>query len=257
MEFKDKVAVITGASSGIGKQMAFDLASLGCKVVLVARGKENLLKAKKEISQIKTEVMAISCDVSDRHKVEALAQQLKKKFGKVDILVNAAGYGNHKKLEDSGLDEFEQMMKTNYFGTVYMIKALLPMMQKDGGCIINISSIAGMIGMPSFSNYTATKWAVLGFSESLYNEFYSTNIKITVVCPGQVETKFFDDPSFNRFKERKTPIRKLKPVEVSRAAINAMRKGKFLVVLPRYARLISLMKSVMPNSTAKLLRRYS
>jgi short-subunit dehydrogenase len=253
-EFKDKVAVITGASSGIGKQLAFDLASLGCKVVLIARNKENLLKAKKEIGQIKTEVMAISCDVTDKKQVKEMAEQVLKKFGRIDLLINDAGYGNYRKIDDAAIEDFESMMATNYLGTVYCIKSFLPVMRRQGeGHIVNIASMVALIGFPGFSAYGASKWAVLGFSESLYNELYGSSINLTVVCPSGVDTNFFSNPTFDSYK--RLGVKMLKPVEVSRATINAIKGDKFFVVVPSHRKIIRLIKAIAPGLVNSVLRK--
>ncbi|MGV8162470.1 MAG: SDR family NAD(P)-dependent oxidoreductase [Candidatus Nanoarchaeia archaeon] len=243
MEFKNKVAVITGASSGIGAQVAFDLASLGCRVVLIGRDKEKLSKIKADISVLDKEVIAISCDVTNRKHVEEMASQVIAKLKRVDIVVNAAGFGKWRSFEESTLDEIEEMMKTNFFGTVYVSKAFLrTLRESEEGHLVNIASVAAFNGIPNFSAYCASKAAVLSFSESLHNEIYKTRFNVTCVCPGPVETNFFNDPSFG--KDNKVPKNSIHPEEVSKAIIDAIKKKKFLVVVPKKYKAILLAKGL-------------
>ncbi|MGV8169269.1 MAG: SDR family NAD(P)-dependent oxidoreductase [Candidatus Nanoarchaeia archaeon] len=253
MEFKNKVAVITGASSGIGKQVAYDLASLGCKVVLIGRDKDKLSKVKADISKLDKEVLAISCDVSNRKHVEEMAKQVIEKMKRVDIVVNAAGFGKWKSFEDSTIEEIEEMMKTNYFGTIYVSKAFLQTLREsDEGHLVNIASMAAFNGIPKFSAYCASKSAVLSFSESLYNEIYGTRFNVTCVCPGAVNTHFFDDPSFG--EENKIPKKSITPEEVSKAIIDAIRKKKFLVIVPKKYRAILLAKGLSTKMVHSRIR---
>lgn len=259
MEFKGKIAVVTGGSSGIGRQLSHDLASLGCKVIIVGRDKDKLRKVRDELTRskidLKVEVMAISCDVSSHEQVEQMAKQVIDKFGKIDFLINSAGYGSFKSIEECSIEEYTAMMGTNYFGTLYCIKSFLPIMKKQGsGVIVNISSLAGMMGIPRFSAYCATKYAVLGLSESLNNELEGTGISTIVICPSKVDTSFFDDESFKDFKKVKQKT--LSPVKVSSIIIRAMKQNKAVVLIPKYARALVIVKSFMPSLVNKVLRRY-
>ncbi|MFA6072602.1 MAG: SDR family oxidoreductase [Candidatus Woesearchaeota archaeon] len=253
MEFKNKVAVITGASSGIGKQVASDLAALGCKVVLIGRDKEKLSKIKNELIKFNNEIIAISCDISNRKHVEEMASQIILKMKKVDIVVNAAGFGKFEKFEDSSIENTENMMKTNFFGTMYVTKAFYQTLREsEEGHIINIASIAGFEGIPNFSAYCASKFAIVGFSESLHHETFGTRLHVSVICPGAVKTNFFDDPSFG--DENKIPKNAITSQQVSKAIINAIRKKKFLVIIPKKYRALLVAKGINPNYVHKQIR---
>jgi short-subunit dehydrogenase len=253
MDFRNKVAVVTGASSGIGKIVARDLAALGCKVVIVGRDKEKLSKAKSEILTFDKDVLAISCDVSNRKHVEEMAKQIIEKKGKVNILINAAGFGKWRSFEESTVEEIEDMMKTNYLGTVYTTKAFLKSLrEQEEAHIVNIASVAGFIGMPNFSAYCASKFAVIGLSESMHNEFYGSRLGITVVCPGAVKTHFFDDPSFTG----NIPKNGIAPETVSKAIINALKTKQFFVVVPKKYKSVLFAKALLPKQVQKYAREH-
>ncbi|MGD0279897.1 MAG: SDR family oxidoreductase [Smithella sp.] len=234
----NKLAFITGGSSGIGLETALLLASQGCSLVLVARGKPLLDKACKaieaRIDKTSQSVNAISIDVADNSDVQQKIKAAVEQFGIPDILINSAGVGSGDYFENISYDQFDRSMKINVYGTRNTISAILPFMkQKGGGHIVNISSMAGLIGMFGYSLYSATKYALVGFSECLRSELKLFNINVTLVCPPEVKTPFIEEESKNLPPEGravKNLAGLLKPETVARAVIRGIRRKKFLVV---------------------------
>jgi len=192
---KDKVVVITGASSGIGAETAKLLATNGAVVILLARRLDKLteiaasFEGTSDIAQL---------DVGSTEQVLATFDKIITKYRKIDILINNAGFGVFNFLADAPIEELEEMINTNYLGMVRCTKAVLPVMLKERtGHIINVVSLAGKIATAKASGYSASKFAMIGFSDSLRNELGGTGVLVSTVNPGPVDTPFFDlaDPS--------------------------------------------------------------
>jgi short-subunit dehydrogenase len=230
--FNEKVVVITGASSGIGAWMAQELSGLGATVILIARSEQKLQQTAK-LMQGKHECLVT--DVSSTNEVFAAVRQVIGTYGKIDILINNAGYGVFENFEDASLETMEQMMDVNYMGTVRCTKAVLPfMLAANCGHIVNIASLAGKIGTAKSSGYSASKHAVLGFTNSLRQELKGTNLHITAVNPGPIDTPFFDqaDPSGSYLNNMKSYM--LKPEQVGQAVLRAITKRTMEINLPFY-----------------------
>ena len=189
---KDKVVIITGASSGIGAVTAIELAKNGAKLVLGARRVEKLKKVESEILALKAEVISVATDVSKSEDVKNLAKAALEKFGRIDILINNAGVMHLSMFEALRVDEWDDMIDINIKGVLYGIAAVLPTMQKQkSGHIINISSVAGIKTAPTCGVYSATKFAVRAISEALRQEV-GGDIRSTVIMPGYVQSELKD-----------------------------------------------------------------
>ncbi|GGE19378.1 oxidoreductase [Marinithermofilum abyssi] len=189
----DRIVLITGASSGIGKEIARIVAARGHTPLLVARNRKPLAALQRELGRGE----CFSCDVTSQEDVKDLVEEVIQRYGKVDVLMNNAGYGCFGGALDVPIHEVEGMAETNYLGTVRIILAFLPhMLQQGEGRIVNIASVAGLTGIPNLAAYSASKFALMGFSESLRLE-YSPRIQVGVLCPGPVQTPFFrgEDPA--------------------------------------------------------------
>lgn len=256
VDFADRVAVVTGASSGIGYGMARLLARRGARVALVARRRDRLDSLAGEIAATGGTAVAIACDVEDRGAVEAAATQVVDQLGRVDLLVNAAGYNRHVLFKDHPLDDIERMMRVNYLGMVYWIKAVLPAMRAQGrGWVINLSSVAGKLGQPDEAAYAATKFAIAGLSESLTYELDPLGIHVLCVYPALVRTEMFDAETLARMPERV----KSNFIDVERfcgEVLAALGRGAYEVTVPRYVGLAYLVRLLLPatfrRQTAKL-----
>ena len=162
MDFKDKVVLITGASSGIGKETAIEFAKLGANIILVARRKEKLEQVANELKEFHVSTLVCTCDVSKKEQVKEMAKMVLEKFDSIDILVNNAGFAIYGSVNDLTIDEIESQMETNYFGMIYCIKNFLPLMlKKKSGHIVNVASVAASFGLPGIASYCASKFAML------------------------------------------------------------------------------------------------
>jgi len=168
VDFKNKVILITGASSGIGKESAIEFAKQGAKIVLVSRTKEKLEQVADELKKFNVTTLVCQCDVSKKDQVKEMSKIVLDKFDSVDILVNNAGFAIYGSVSDLSIDEIESQMETNYFGMIYCVKNFLPsMLDKKSGHIVNVASVAASFGLPGIASYCASKFAMLGFSEGL------------------------------------------------------------------------------------------
>jgi short-subunit dehydrogenase len=188
-----KVAIITGASRGIGREVAKGLAQDGYNVVLIARTESKLLALADEIKQYGVQSKIVCQDLSHFEEVSKALSIIIKEWGRVDVLVNNAGIFRYGTLETS-LDDYQALFDTNVKAQLVLINKTLPVMQKQGsGYIINIASVAGKVGLATIGAYSASKFALVGLSESLYNEYSAQGIKITAICPGYVATEMTKD----------------------------------------------------------------
>jgi len=257
---KDKVIVITGASSGIGKQVAIDFAKKRVKgIAIVARNEDRLNELALEI-QDKCECLVCPCDVSDKSAVVSMASNVLEKFGNIDVLVNNAGHGILGKVELQSVEEMEAVTATNYLGTIYCTKAFLSsMLARKNGHIVNVASLAASFGIPGLAAYCGSKFAVLGFSESLSHELRGTGVGITVVSPVGVRTNFFEHPSFKKKNKGWNMRYSLDATTVSKAVLKASTSHRFEIVVPFFMRGAVWLKHTIPYITnpivAKSFRR--
>ena len=245
MDFKDKVVLITGASSGIGRETAIQFAKKGSNLILVARRKQKLEQLDNDLKKYKISTLICECDVSDKLKVEKMSKLVLEKFGSVDILVNNAGFAIYGSIFDLTTEEIESQMATNYFGMIYCIKNFLPfMLEKKSGHIVNIASVAASFGLPGIASYCASKFAMLGFSEGLKHELKGTGVGITVVSPIMVRTNFFDHPSF-QFMPKYSPT-SLSDKTVAKAILRAANSPRLEIIVPSVVRGVVWIKNTFP-----------
>jgi NADP-dependent 3-hydroxy acid dehydrogenase YdfG len=193
MELRGSVAIVTGASKGIGRCVAVTLAQHGVKVVLAARSSELLSMTHKEISESGGESISVPTDVTSENSVQNLIIETKKKYGAIDILINNAGVGMFTNLVNIKTEEFETMMNVNLKGVFLCSRSVLPsMIHQRHGEIINIASLAGKNSFAGGTVYSATKWGLIGFARSLMMEVREHNIRVVTICPGSVNTGFAD-----------------------------------------------------------------
>lgn len=190
----DKCALITGATRGIGKQIAITLAKQGYNIALNYRKEnEELENTKKEIEKIGVQILAVKGDVSNFEDCENFVKQVIERFGQIDVLVNNAGITKDMLLMRMKKEDFEQVIDTNLVGTFNVTKNVVPyMMKARSGRIINISSVVGISGNAGQTNYSASKAGIIGFTKSLAKEIASRNILVNAVAPGFIETNMTD-----------------------------------------------------------------
>ncbi|MBO6574708.1 MAG: SDR family oxidoreductase [Rhodothermales bacterium] len=195
MDLKEKNAIVTGASAGLGLAVSRQLADRGARVFGLARRKERLAEAR---AQMGDAFVPVVCDVTDESAVGRAMDQVGKSADTVDILINNAGLGRFGLLDDLSLDDWDLQMATNLRGVFLCTRAVLPRMKAQnsqsgfGGHIVNVASVAGLLGNPRVGAYNATKFGLRGLSESLMKEVRDDGIKVTCLYPGSIETEFFD-----------------------------------------------------------------
>jgi short-subunit dehydrogenase len=245
LDYTGKVVVITGASSGIGEQSAEEFAKLHANVILVSRNEVQLQKIAARLSKYQIKTFVYACDVSDKNQVDKMGKIIIEKFGTIDVLVNNAGFGIYNTVEKTTIDELESQMSTNFLGMMYCTKAFLPQLLKQGsGHIVNVASVAGSIGIPGMAAYCASKFAMLGFSESLFHELKGTGVGITVVSPIMVRTNFFNHESFGKMPRYSATS--LDPKTVANAVVSAASSPRLEIVVPQFVRIAIWMKQTFP-----------
>ncbi|MFR9710181.1 SDR family NAD(P)-dependent oxidoreductase [Paenibacillus sp. MB22_1] len=230
MSLEGKIVVVTGASSGIGALAAQRLSERGAVVVLAARNAEKLNRV---AASLAGPYRVLEMDVGSDASVKEGFNQILKEFGRVDVLLNNAGYGKFEYLDQMPVSEFAEMMNVNYIGMVRCTKAALPSMKAArSGRIVNVASMAGKIGTAKSAAYTATKHAVIGFSSALRQEVREYGITVSTINPGPIDTPFFDiaDPSGGYVNNVRWMM--LKPERVVKAMVKAAEKGTMEINLP-------------------------
>lgn len=248
-------AVVTGASSGIGRLLALRFAQLGARLALVARRRDQLDALAGEIRGLGRDVLVVPCDVADRAQVFAAAEQARAHFGTVDLLVNNAGYGHHRRFLEWDVDDIERMMQVNFFGSVYWTKALLPhMVERRRGWVVFVASVAGKIGVPDESAYVASKFAMVGLAEALSLEVEEAGVHVLTVCPGTINTEFFDDEALARMP----PVARrsmIAPEPVVDGVIRALAHGRHEITVPRAIAAGYVVRALAPGFMRRNVKR--
>jgi len=235
MLLNGKVAVVTGASMGIGEAIAKLLAAEGASVVLSSRDLARAEAARARIGN-QDRTMAVACDVRNREEIERLMGLTLHNFGRVDIWVNNAGHGLFDTVANMDMKACREMFDTNLFGALDgMQVATGQMKQQGGGTIINISSVAGHIPLPLGVAYAATKHAMNAFGKGARMELQKYNINVLTVCPGFIKTNFQQNMlRGEKYADVRSQIRGATPDQVARATLRGYLKGKRQVVVPWY-----------------------
>ncbi|CEG13794.1 putative short chain dehydrogenase [groundwater metagenome] len=250
-----RVAVVTGASSGIGKAVASDLCSRGLTVIMIARNKEKLFSTSKEISTLGGNPVPLTLDIQDYEAVKQAVKKIIMDYGQIDILVNNAGYSVSGPVENVPIEKYVSNMETNFFGSIQIVKEVLPHMQQEGkGHIVNVLSTNAIRGIPNLSSYGATKFALRAFSRCLDREMAKghINIKVSEVFPASVDTPFFVeniDNSNGVIVPTPTPQRRklLSAEKVAKSILILLETGKTRKFLPLKSYLLLVGNTVFPS----------
>jgi short-subunit dehydrogenase len=240
--YKDKVVIITGASSGIGRTAAMIFAQIGAKVVLASRNKEKLDSLKKEIESKGGQALTIQTDVRLFKDTEKMSNETISKWGKIDIVIANAGKHVQDVTHEIDIPSFEQSMAINFFGAINTVKSVLPIMLREGkGHIVMINSLDAKKGIIGDGPYVAAKSALDGFGDVLRQELNSKGINITSVYPGRVDTPMI--------KNIKVPwiSPKISPEKVVRAMMKGIKRNKALVIVPSVYFLLGSFNNCFPR----------
>ena len=236
-KFDNKLAYITGGSSGIGLETARQLASRGADIILFARNSKNLEQARQEIEKNKKrdnqKIMCMPLDVQNDDNVRQVMKRAVGEFGIPDILINSAGIGHSDYFENISYETFDTVIKTNLYGTRNVTASLLPHMKRKGGAIVITSSLAGLVGIFGYTAYGTSKFALVGFSESLRSELKPHGIRVFVVCPPEVDTPLVLHESKTIPPEARAVKNMgglLKPEFVARCIIRGIRKNRYMII---------------------------
>jgi short-subunit dehydrogenase len=237
MDIKGKVVVVTGASSGIGEATARQFAKEGAKVVLAARRVDRLQSLAQEIAAMGTgaETLVVQADLSKLEDIQSLINQTLERFGRIDVLVNNAGFGRLDWLEKlDPVKDIQAQFDVNVLGVIQTTRQALPVMIKQrSGHIINMCSMAGLVATPTYTIYAACKHAVHGFSEALRREVKPWGIDVSMIYPGGVTTEFGQHAGINRKTKATTPRSLLLTAEdVGRAVVQLVRSPRAMWILP-------------------------
>ena len=243
---QEKVAVVTGASSGIGRRTALDLAVDGATVVVAARREDRLRELVEELGGTSADHSYHVTDVSKRSDAEALARHVEERYGRCDILVNNAGFSRDAPLgTPEGADAVEQVMATNFFGTVYCTNALLPLLEMSAPShVINVASIAGRLAFGAVGPYVASKFAVVGWTESIVTELARKGIEVGLVEPGPIPTEGFPQKALANDRVLKHTL--AQEDDVSKAIRKSIATGKLQRVVPRWYYMLQFVRLATP-----------
>jgi short-subunit dehydrogenase len=257
-KLNNKVVVITGASSGLGSILADLVVQYGGVPVLIARSEEKLAQVATGIREkYGVSVSYYVADVSNLNQIIHVFQAIASLYSSIDVLVNNAGYGVFRSFIEAPAEEFEDMMKVNYLGTIYCTKQVLPyMLNQKKGHIINVASQAGKVGSAKSTAYSASKHAVLGFTNSLRLELMDERIQVTAINAGPLRTPFhiIADPS-GKYANTISKYM-LDPTYVAEQIIHAIIKPKREINLPRWMDIGSRMSSLFPSTMDKISHKY-
>lgn len=257
-ELKNKRILITGASSGIGKQLCFELAKYNPDLILMARNLDALDEARSELISTNPELnepIIISCDISNETAVKNAIKQLKSGKQPIDILINNAGVGIYGPVKNTTPEDFKKILDVNFLGAVNLTFHTLPNLPDDSpGMIVFISSIAALYGMPCYAAYSASKAALLSFSQTLRAELVGTKVSVLHVAPDYTQTRFFRNEKFlpgahlRRDKMAKTE-------DVARQIVQQMKRNKAEVALSIRGKLIGKVAALSPGFVRAYFRR--
>ena len=273
-----QVAIVTGSTRGIGRSIALGLAKAGCNVVVAAKSTESTEKLPGSIFTVAAEVEALGAkalpvrvDVREAEQIENMAAKVLERFGRIDLLVNNAGYVQFGAIEESSIDDAQAQLDTNLFGVMRMLKAVLPVMRQQGsGRIINISSIVGRIASPYGGLYATSKFALEGLSEALSEEVRPFGVSVSLVEPGYVNTPIVSKSPTNplavyttgRQAAQQSLITNgkngMEPGAVARAilrAATATTRPRLRYPVGRDGKTVLLLKRLLPESAFEALKR--
>lgn len=250
-KIKDKVVVITGASSGIGKALALEYAGSGAKVVIAARNEVRLKATEEMLTKVGAEVLAVKTDVSNEVDCKFLMQRTVDTFGRIDILINNAGISMRALFLQTDLTVIKKLMDINFWGTVYCSKYALPYLLESKGSLVGVSSIAGYKGLPGRTGYSASKFAMHGFLETLRIENLKTGLHVLIACPGftasNIRNTALNEKGDTQGESPRDEGKMMSAEEVARHIAKAISKRKDRLTLTSQGKLTVLLNKLFPK----------
>ncbi len=248
---KNKVVIITGASSGIGKALAFEFGAAGARIVITGRNPQKLQEVAQALKAQNIETFAIQADVSQEADNGRMVKETIAKYGRIDILINNAGISMRALFQDLDLGVIRQVMEINFFGTVYATKYALPYVIESQGSIVGISSIAGYRGLPARTGYSASKFAMHGFMEALRTELLKKNVHVLLACPGftasNIRSAALTNDGSQQGETPRDEEKMMSSEEVAQHIHKAVRKRKRDLVLTRQGKLTVFFNKWFPG----------
>jgi short-subunit dehydrogenase len=248
VDYRERVAIVTGASSGIGREVAIDMARRGVRAIGVARREQELAETIRRMRELGTEAEPLVGDVGDLATARLAVAIARERWGRLDFLVNNAGISKRKHLLEVTPEEAEQTIRINLVGPIYFVLESLPLMlERREGWIVNVSSIAGKIANPREAIYSASKFGLAGFTEAMYFDLHRRGIHVALVNPGPIATEIWDKlESPAAYRGRLYPAS-----DVSRAIFEVIEKRQAERTVPRILGFVPVLKAIVPG----LIRR--
>lgn len=255
--FNGKVAIVTGAASGIGRELSIRLSGEGCVLIAADYDKKNLDETVSMIKGAGGKAFGYKLDISDNRQVVKFAADVKKKHGSIDILINNAGVTLFGKFDDFSFKDFEWIVNINFWGGIYMTKAFLPEIKnKNDSYLVNVASIFGVIGIGNQSAYCATKFGLRGFTEALQDELHAFPVNVISVIPGGIKTNIARNARFikegavikdtEKLAKRFDKISKTTAAEAAQTIIDGMKRKKLRIRIGSDARFLDRLQRLMP-----------
>jgi short-subunit dehydrogenase len=254
VELSGRSVLLTGATGGIGRAAAFRLARCGAKLTLVARSEEPLRALAAEIGAAGGEALAVPADVTVAADGARAVAEAVRRFQGLDALVNNAGVGYLRPIDEATDAEIEEMIRLNLLGTIRMTRAALPsLLARAGSALVNVASYAGKVGAPNYSYYGATKFAVVGLTEGWRRELLPRGVRVTLLLPAAVETPFLDRAGRARALGAGPAGTLLKPEDVARGIERALRRHPPEIYLPGRNHMLAVFNTLLPGLSDRIV----
>ncbi len=257
-EIKDSRVIVTGASSGIGRAVALELLREGAKLVVTARREDHLRQLVSDAADDERQIVAVTGDITDPQIRQRVVDTVQSHYGGLDILINNAGIGALGLFEHTDSQRLRTVFEVNFFALAEMTRLALPLL-KSGvkPIVVNVSSIVGHRGIPYRSEYSASKFAVQGFSEAIRAEFSRYGIDVLVVSPGPTKTEFFDGVLEGGVEPAWPKHRQISAQEVARAMVKAMRRGRHEIIPYGLGKILCWLSRLSPALMDRFMARYA
>ena len=254
---KNKLVIVTGASSGIGKACAIRFAQNGANIVLAARSEEKLKEVALEISDYGVQVLTVSTDVSNEQNCKRLIEAALTKFGRIDVLVNNAGISMRAAFTDLDVDVLKKVMDVNFWGAVYCTRYAIASILQNKGSVVGVSSIAGYKGLPGRTGYSSSKFAMHGFLEALRIENIKKGLHVLIACPGftasNIRNTALGGDGSSQGETPRDEQKMMQPDEVAEYIVHAVLKRKDRLTLTFKGKLTVLLNKFFPKIVDKLV----